>query len=217
MTGDDPDRHPSYISGFGDGTFRPTAPITRAQTAVMFYRLLRDQDLDGTVSFRDMDGSEWYADAVYALFGLGILQGYADGSFHGGDNISRAAFTAIAARFAGDADASGTGIAFTDVPEGHWAHDTIARAAVYGWIGGYSDGTFRPTAPITRAAVTAIIDRMLGRSADKGYVAAHADDLYQFTDVQAPNAWYYYHVAEAANDHTYTVTDGEERWNGVRR
>ena len=66
---------------------------------MMFYRLLKNQNVSGTASFRDMSGDEWYAEAVYTLSKLGIVQGYKDGTFHGNDSISRAAFTAIASRF----------------------------------------------------------------------------------------------------------------------
>ena len=211
------DEHPAYIKGFSDGTFRPVSNVTRAQTAMMFYRLLKDRNIEKSVSFNDMNGDEWYAEAVYALSSLGIIQGYSDGSFRGNDNITRAAFTAIATRFAkSNATVSydSYGDAFSDVPETHWARDTIARASSYGWVGGYADGTFHPADFITRAAVTAIINRMLGRSADEAYVAANKDALKQFSDVQTPEAWYYYNVAEAANEHSFTVSDGKELWNG---
>ena len=209
------DTHPAYIGGFRDGTFRPNANISRAQAAVMFYRLLKSPNVARTTSFSDMTGNEWYAEAVYALSSMGIIRGYSDGSFHGNDTISRAAFAAIAARLSKANGETGAGVTFSDVPSTHWAHDTIAQASYYGWIGGYSSGTFHPSAPITRAAVTAVINRMLGRSADQTYVSAHSGELNQFSDVRDPSAWYYYNVAEAANSHGFTVIDGEESWNNV--
>lgn len=48
---------------------------------------------------------------------------------------------------------------FPDVPTTHWAHNVIERAARYGWVKGTPDGTFKPDANITRAAVTAIVVR----------------------------------------------------------
>ena len=209
------DTHTAYISGFGDGTFRPNANITRAQAAMMFYRLLKDQNVPRTTSFTDMTGSEWYAEAVYALSSLGIIQGYSDGTFRGNDTISRAAFTAIAARFGkADGETAGPAIQFSDVTDAHWAKDVIATASGYGWIGGYADGTFQPSAPIARAAVTAIINRMRARSADETYVRDHYAELNLFSDVTDTGAWYFYNVMEAANAHGYSVTDGKEIWNG---
>ena len=208
------DQHPVFIKGFSDGTFRPGGNVTRAQVAMMFYRLLKNQNVTGSVSFRDMDGREWYAEAVYTLAKLGIIQGYQDGSFHGNDSISRAAFTAIASRFLTAQGQTLSGSAqFSDVPASHWAYDAITRSASYGWIGGYADGTFRPSDPITRAAVTAIINRMLGRAADRAYVEAHFADLVTFTDTPDHTAWYFYHVMEASNEHVFAFDDGQEYWH----
>ena len=161
-----------------------------------------------------MNGSEWYAEAVYALAEFDIIRGYSDGSFHANESISRAAFTAIAIRLAKET-VPDNAERFSDVPSGHWARNTIARASDYGWIGGYEDGTFHPSAPITRAAVTAIINRMLNRNADEEYVAAHGNELKRFSDVSDPNAWYYYNVAEAANGHDFSMADEKETWSSV--
>ena len=208
------DSHPVYIRGFSDGTFRPYGNVTRAQVAMMFYRLLRNQNVSGSASFSDMTGNEWYAEAVYTLSKLGIVQGYKDGSFHGNDSISRAAFTAIAVRFlTANGQTLTPSAQFSDVPETHWAHDAIARAASCGWIGGYEDGTFRPAASITRAAVTAIINRMLNRSADEDYVEAHFAELQSFSDTPDHSAWYFYNMMEASNEHAFSHDDGQERWN----
>ncbi len=207
------DSHPVYVRGFSDGTFRPYGNVTRAQVAMMFYRLLKNQNVSGSASFSDMTGNEWYAEAVYTLSKLGIVQGYGDGTFRGNDSISRAAFTAIASRFLKANGLTLTGSAqFSDVPETHWAHNVIARAASYGWIGGYEDGTFRPAAPITRAAVTAIINRMLNRAADVDYVEAHFAELQTFTDTPDHSAWYFYNMIEASNEHAFSDEGGQERW-----
>ena len=166
----------------------------------------------GTIrTFKDMDGSEWYAEAVYALAGFDIIRGYSDGSFHANESISRAAFTAIAIRLAKET-VPDNAERFSDVPSGHWARGTIARASDYGWIGGYEDGTFHPSAPITRAAVTAIINRMLNRNADEEYVAEHYAELNHFSDVTDSNAWYFHNVMEAANAHDFNASEGKERW-----
>ena len=211
------DAHPSYINGFTDGTFRPYASITRAQTAMMFYRLLKNKSVPHTVTYRDMSGKEWYAEAVYTLSYYGIIQGYSDGDFHGDRSITRAAFTAIAARFAKHIGEYKDGaLRFSDVPETHWARDVITGAASCGWIAGYDDGTFRPANSITRAAATAIINRMLARTADKAYVKEHFGSLKPFSDVRDETAWYFYNVMEAANNHDFTVQENREVWNSVK-
>ena len=50
------------------------------------------------------------------------------------------------------------------------------------------------------------------RHADEEYVAEHSDELNQFTDLQHPNAWYYYIVVEATNAHEHSGIGANEKW-----
>ena len=92
-----------------------------------------------------------------------------------------------------------------------WFYTQVTGVAQYGWIGGFSDGMFRPYALITREQVTAIINRMLGRSADEAYINSHLLDIQQFTDLGLPH-WAFYDIMEAANTHDYRKENGVEYW-----
>ena len=94
--------------------------------------------------------------------------------------------------------------------------DVYKRQVQYGWINGYADGTFRPDNTITRAEVTAIANRMLGRSADQDYIDDHQQELTQFTDV-SPYYWAYYDIMEAVNEHSSTKQNGVESWSDVKK
>ena len=176
---------------------------------MIFYRLLKDQDVEITASFPDVKDGDWFAQAVTTLASLKIITGYEDGTFAPGKQISRAEFTAIATRFA--KAVNGT-VSFSDVSANHWAADNIATGSEYGWINGYEDDTFRPSKPITRAEVAAIVNRMLARAADEAYVGANRDKLVQFSDLQDTAKWYYLDMVEATNEHDFTKTDGVESW-----
>ena len=87
------------ISGYEDGTFRPNEPISRAELAAMavrFYDAFEAEYEEGT--FLDVDGDEWYADAIAAAEELGILGGYPDGTVRPNNNITRAETCAIVNR-----------------------------------------------------------------------------------------------------------------------
>ena len=87
------------ISGYEDGTFRPNEPITRAELAAMavrFYDAFEVEYEEGT--FLDVDGDEWYADAIAAAEELGIIGGYPDGTVRPNNNITRAETCAIVNR-----------------------------------------------------------------------------------------------------------------------
>ena len=205
--------HTAYLGGYGGGLFGPDDNMTRAQAAQMFYNLLLDQDVPITVSFTDVAADAWYAKAVNTLASLGIVDGIGGNHYAPERAITRAEFTVIAMRFA-HLDTSGENI-FSDVTADAWYYDYVVGSIQYGWINGYEDGTFRPNNTITRSEVTAIVNRMLGRSADKVFVDRHADELTQFSDVPG-SYWAYYEIMEAANAHDYTKDNGVEDWTRLQ-
>lgn len=54
---------------------------------------------------------------------------------------------------------------FRDVTSTHWAFASVERAAELGLVTGYSDGTFRPDTPVTRAQFVLMLWRMCGKPA----------------------------------------------------
>ncbi|WP_116188363.1 S-layer homology domain-containing protein [Paenibacillus taihuensis] len=79
------------ITGFGNGSFDPDAPITREQIAVMliraFHYKMRASAADGQpsgspISFKDAANmSDWAADAVAQAAALGLMNGQSGGMF----------------------------------------------------------------------------------------------------------------------------------------
>ena len=70
---------------------------------------------------------------------------------------------------------------FRDVTSAHWAFASVERAAELGLVTGYSDGTFRPDTPVTRAQFVLMLWRMCGKPA-AAKAASFADasaDWYQ--------------------------------------
>lgn len=202
--------HHAYLGGYPDNTFGGERDMTRAEVAQMFYNLLLNKNVPITVRFDDVAEDAWYTTAVNTLASLDILQGVGDNNFAPQRSITRAEFTCIAMRFA-VMDAEGENV-FSDVNETDWFYNDIVGSIKYGWIGGYPDGTFRPNNTITRAEVTAITNRMLGRQADQAYINHHVDELRQFIDVDQ-SGWAYYDIMEATNAHEYHQESGEELWS----
>jgi hypothetical protein len=54
---------------------------------------------------------------------------------------------------------------FSDVPDSHPFHDDISAIAGAGITSGFSDGTYRPSEPVTRMALAAFLRRTGGRAA----------------------------------------------------
>lgn len=144
--------HFAYIVGHNDGNVYPNGLISRAETAAVFFRLLKDEVRDGNLltsnTYSDVPDDYWANTAISTMTGLGIVQGHSGTTFDPEAPITRAQFAAICARF--DTGAGGTTQTFSDI-SGHWAEEYIRQVAGLGWIKGFEDGTFRPDTYITRA------------------------------------------------------------------
>lgn len=91
--------HMGIIAGYEDGSFRPNAPITRAEFAAIAARFFENTDVDYPAGlFTDIAGDEWYADIVAAAAELGLIGGYPDGTMRPLASISRAEACAIVNR-----------------------------------------------------------------------------------------------------------------------
>ena len=145
--------HFAYVVGYKDGNVRPQGNITRAETAAIFFRLLkeevRSENLSKHNDFADVTEDSWYNTAVSTMAGMNILKGRTANSFAPQAPITRAEFAAICARF--DSGKAEENSGFTDI-SGHWAEKEIERAATLGWVSGYTDGSFHPDGPIISPA-----------------------------------------------------------------
>jgi hypothetical protein len=116
------------------------------------------------------------------------LTGYEDGTFAPDSNMTRAE---VATMFYGlllDKNVPITST-FTDVPEGEWYTTPVNTLASLGMISGYSDGTFRPNDPITRAEFTAM---------SMAFANQASSTENKFSDVDQ-NDWFYPYISSAAN------------------
>lgn len=210
----DTENHNQYLFGYPEGTFGPDQNMTRAEVAQMFYNLLVDKNVAITASFEDVPADAWYAKSVNTLASMGIISGVGENRFEPERSITRAEFTSMAMKFTKGA-LDGTNV-FSDVRSGDWFYEAVVGSIQYGWIEGYEDGTFRPENRITRVEVTSIVNKMLGRFADREFVAGHADELNSFSDVTSTH-WGYYHIVEATNSHTYTKpSTNVETWTELK-
>ena len=208
--------HFNYVIGYPDGTIRPNCHISRAEVATIFFRLLTDDaraEFNSTEnSFKDVAAGSWYNRAISTLANANILVGDENGNFRPNDPITRAEMATIIARFD---KLTETGKTFSDI-KGHWAQKDIEMATTKGWLNGYPDGTFRPNNAITRAETFKMINRVLNRC-----VVSQEDllvnDMNVWTDNMDPEAWFYYDVQEATNNHECERIDMSEHEHWTKK
>lgn len=211
--------HKAYILGYPDGAFRPNGSLTRSEAAAIFARVLAEkkgEKIKGSADFTDVKADHWYAGYVAYLAKYNIFKGYEDGSFRPDNPISRSELAAVCVRFFAKTDklTSSKTNKFIDVKSNNWAYEEILTAAAMNWIKGYPDSTFRGGNPVTRAEAVAMVNRVLGRSADKGFVDKNT--VRSFSDVTDKEYWAHYDIAEAANEHETTVGKSSESWSIIK-
>jgi N-acetylmuramoyl-L-alanine amidase len=112
-----------------------------------------------TQTFTDVQGSEWFAQAVYALAQKGIVEGREDGSFGPNESVTRAQMAVFLARALGLPESPGQ--PFFDVNEPDWFAGAVGALYQKGLIQGTSAIVFSPDRPISRQQAATLVMRCL--------------------------------------------------------
>jgi len=206
------DEHIWYIRGYENTEMRPNNNVTRAEVAMIFYRLLRPEMKDFTpnISFVDVIGDEWFGLGVGILVHHGIFTGYENGEFRPHSSITRRELAAVVSRF--DQLLETNENPYRDVSSDDWAYNYILSATKKGWFVGYN-GLFRPEANLTRAELVTAVNRILNRHILLEDIPV---DVFNFPDLD-PTHWAYTAFIEAAHTHEFERNeDGiTEIWTAI--
>lgn len=149
------------MSGFGDGTFGPEKPITRAQLVQIVHNGEGRPSVHYMMQFEDVPSGAWYAEAVRWAASEGVVSGYSSYHFGPDDNITREQLAVILWRYAGSPASEG-GLAFTDADAvSDYALEAMRWAAENGIINGKGGGILDPQGSTTRAEAAAMLMRIL--------------------------------------------------------
>lgn len=130
--------------------------------------------------FTDVTDSHEFCNAIEWLAAQGLTGGFPDGTYRPASALTRQAMAAFLHRLAGSPSFTPpANPTFSDVPSTHIFHTSIEWLAASGITLGYGDGTFRPTATLTRQAMAAFLYRA---NASPPFVPAASP---RFTDVGA--------------------------------
>ena len=199
--------HEAYLHGYDDGSFKPNGFITRAEEAQMLYNLLETKPAD-RAELTDVRKTDWYYDALGLLTAAGVVTPDAAGCVQPNAQLTRAQFIIMLVNL------------FPDLPEGECSYTDlsksapwygpIAKATAAGWVNGYEDGSFHAAERVTRAEAAAIINRALGRSADRDKLESELV-IPLYSDLK-PSHWAYYEILEASISHRADRSAGSEVW-----
>lgn len=157
------------MSGMDAAAFAPYANTTRAQIAVIFYRMEGSPAVEGENSFADVvrdSGTAWFYDAVTWAQQNGIMGGYDNSSFAPNDPITREQLAAIFYRYAQykGYDTTQGGMAIREFGDyesiSDYAMGAMAWAVNTGLVKGGSNLLY-PNGTATRAEIAAMLHRFV--------------------------------------------------------
>ena len=162
------------MNGYGSATaklFGPNNEITRGEVACVLFNMAGGSvdetddwysDLMGWKSFDDVDGTQYYGEAIAWCKKTGVVNGYADGTFKPEQQITREELACMLANYAKVVDQKDVSVdaseVLSDFADGSqvssWAEGGVAWAVENGVMG--NGGFLAPTADITRAETAAM-------------------------------------------------------------
>lgn len=171
------------VSGYPDGTFRPSNHITRAEFATLVQKAF-DLQSEAKSEFSDVASSDWYYDAVATLASLGVVGGYEDGTFRPAGYITRAEAAAIMTNLKKLNPNASAAEKFADYASmADWAKGHVGAVVEAKFMGGYPDGTFKASNTITRAESVATLNNVINPGEAKANLVIDKAGTYGGTEV----------------------------------
>ena len=154
------------FTGVSGDSFAPDLPLDRGMLASVLHRL---EDAPGAdaLPFADVDSGRYYAPAVAWAAGSGLMSGVGGGNFAPEQPALREQVAVVLYQYArlqgkaatpSSADLSG----FADHESvSAWAGEAVAWCVESGLLRGRDNGRLDPQAPVSRAEMAALLERLI--------------------------------------------------------
>ena len=156
--------------------------------------------IESTNTFADISG-HWAQNQIEILAGRRVIAGLNSTTFAPGATVTRAQFATLLVKALGFEPAPEKA-SFSDVNPSAWYAGNVGAAVEAGLINGYTDGTFKPNAFISREEAAVMIVRALetaGSEAGAGTGDITAE-VSRFTDISEISSWSVSAVAAAVKE-----------------
>ncbi|MBW4541535.1 MAG: S-layer homology domain-containing protein [Myxacorys chilensis ATA2-1-KO14] len=154
------------IAGFPDGTFKPDAPVTRAQFAAIVKNAFTSNQVRVARGFGDVPAKYWATSAINKAYETGFMSGYPGGTFKPEQQIPKVQVLVSLSsglNYTSTGNAATTLAAFRDsgeIPD--YAKTGVVAAAERNVVVNYPNVSFlNPNETATRADVAAYIHQAL--------------------------------------------------------
>ncbi|QOS79125.1 S-layer homology domain-containing protein [Paenibacillus sp. JNUCC31] len=172
------------VAGYGKGIFKPEGFVTRAQAVTFMVRELYPQELQlsakGT-TYSDVPTTHPFYREIAIAAKHGLASGFPNGTFQPDAPINRAETAAFLTRAYSLVEGRHP-VSLTDTDK-HWAAAPIRIMSSNGLVGGYSDSTYRPARPVTRAEFAVFMARVIRFERDAAIQAHDWDQLISYMTI----------------------------------
>ena len=161
-------RENNVIGGYSDGTFRPTAPTSRAAYAAMVCRLFGFKAEVTDAPYPDVSKDSWCAETAAAARKYGVIYGDKNGNFNPTASVTKQQAVVMLQRAM---ESAGKEVPTTSITIlrnygdseriASYARSAMANMIALGVVEADYFGNLRPDAPITRAEMATILYRLL--------------------------------------------------------
>jgi len=152
-----------YLKMYEDGTFRPDAPVSRAEFVCMVNKLF-GLTAKGTVEFQDVNPGDWFYEPLAIAAQAGYIIGDQDNYFRPNDAITREeASTMLGRLIFTEENAQEPPLLHKDSHlVADFAKNYVAKFLEQEILEGYDDNTLKPKLALTRAEAVVLLDRVAG-------------------------------------------------------
>jgi len=152
-----------YLKMYEDGTFRPDAPVSRAEFVCMINKLF-DLTAQKTVDFQDVKPDDWFYESVAIAVQASYVTGDQDKYFRPNEAITREEASAMLGRliFTEDNSPEFTLVHRDSQLVADFAKSYVAKFIEHEVLEGYDDQTLKPKLALTRAEAVVLLDRVAG-------------------------------------------------------
>ena len=150
------------MRGDQNGSMEPDRNITRSEFVSMVNRAFGYKKL-GKQPFKDVAGTEWYANEINIGFNQGYFKGSSKSTASPNDSLTREEAAVLVGRNLMLTPDESENMIFKDGRKlSFWSRGIVTAAAKKGILKGEEDGRFRPQDPITRGEVGSMLERTIG-------------------------------------------------------
>jgi len=154
-------KNKGIISGYEDGSFKPSNTVTREEFVKMIISAAGIELSTANEGFADVFANDWFAEYVYTAKENGIVNGIDENNFGTGRPVSRQDMSVIICNVL-DTKTSADKETFKDDGKiASYAKNAVYTMKALGVLNGYEDGTFNPSGNLTRAEAVKVISLVL--------------------------------------------------------